>query len=375
MLITTSLNAQKHTGSSCAVKNGGSCPLPGSKGPQDQVSLGQETDWDPTQSFATLKEKKADGRVVLEGVRWGLNEVGAPAEWTGRFATTEIDPSKVKDVYVGLVPFMKDKLAHSILVFEFDESSPIKNENGETDNRLVLSVDARTKKGEPWSIKKGLKREYPLVYQMDSFGARVQRGNRQLGDRLVMHKLELDSDEKKRLIDRTLQEAVSPHENYHTIDNSCWTNVIDLLNDVTDGEQRIRKNSIASFGLTHRIGVIDPILGGSLLESSGLLAGEPGIVIQPDSQLHAEKRVSEKTNAFLQSMSNSALWTPACTVAGAAGLGALGYAIGGAIPGVLGGLLGGSLANIASREARVRNNVTFLNPEPFYPKVGVRPQG
>lgn len=312
-----------------------------------------------------------DGRVVLEGVRWGLDEVGAPSDWTGRFSATEIDPSKVKDVYVGLVPFMKDKLAHAILVFEFEEDSPIRNANGETDNRLVLSVDARVKKGEPWSIKKGLKREYPLVYQMDSFGARVQRSNRQLGDRLVMHKLGLDDNEKRKLIDRALEEAVSPHENYHTIDNSCWTNVIDLLNQVTDESQRIRKNSIPAFGLVHRVGVINPVLGGSLLEGSGLLAGEPGIVIQPDPKLHAKNRVSERTNAFMQTVTQSSLWTPGCTLAGAAALGALGH-LGGTIPAVMGALLGGTLANVASREARVRNNVTFVEPEQFYPKQGIK---
>ena len=370
MLITPSLSAQRYTGASTVSAKTASCPLPACNPPQDQVQLGEQ-EWDPTQSYATLKEKLPDGRVVLDGVRWGLDEVGAPSEWTGRFAATEIDPSKVKDVYVGLVPFMKDKLAHSVLIFEFDKDHPIKNANGETDNRLVLSVDARVKKGEPWSIKKGLKREYPLVYQMDSFGARVQRGNRQLGDRLVLHKLSLDKDEQKKLIDTVLTEAVSSHENYHTVDNSCWTNVIDLLNKVTDDSQHIRKNSIAALGLTHRIGVIDPIFGGSLLEASGLLAGEPGVVIQPDSELHAANRVSEKNNAFLQKVTRSSWWTPGCTVAGAAALGALGN-LAGPIPAAMGALLGGTLANVASREARVRNNVTFTEPDQFYPKQGIK---
>ncbi len=338
---------------------------------QDHVSF-DASDWDPTQSFATLKSQQSKGAVVLDGVRWGLNETGSDsADWTGRFDTTELDTKKVKDVFVGVVPFMKDKIAHSVLVFEFEEDSPIRNAHGETDNRLVLSVDARVKKGEAWSIKKGLKREYPLVYQLDSFGARVQRSNRQLGDRLILHKLDLNREEKTELIETALSEAVTPKENYHTTQNSCWTNVIDLLNRVTDDEQQIRKKSWLTLGLTNSLPVIDPVLAGSLLDASKLLAPGPGLVIQPDKARHGDKMVPETTNSFLRGISQSRWWTPGCTLGGAATGAAIGNAIGGVIPGIIGGILGASTASLVSREAKVRNNLTFTNAEQFYPKVGV----
>lgn len=330
----------------------------------DLVELSQ-AEWDPTQSYASLVEKNDSGRYVLDGVRWDYDEV-QPGEWQAGFYRTEVDTSKIKDVSVGIVPFMKDKMAHSILVFEFEEGHGIRNSKGETEDKLVLSVDARMKVGEEWSVRKGLKREMPLVYQLDSFSARVQRGCEHLGDKLILHKLDLDPDEKKALVTNSLEAAVTPKENYHSTRNSCWTNAIDLINKSVDGRQQIRKKSRLTGGLLHRFPIVNPALAGSVLRYSNLLADEPRLVIQPDKTRHPEKQVNESSHSFLKSVSKSKLWTPATIAIGAAALGSLGYAIGGTVPAVFGSFLGASIGGVGGDEVKVRSHQKFATAEQFY---------
>ena len=330
----------------------------------DSVEL-SDAPWDPTQSFASLVEKDDSGRYVLDGVRWDYDEV-KPGDWQAGFDRVEVNTSKIKDVSVGIVPFMKDKMAHSILVFEFEEGHGIKNSKGETQDKLVLSVDARMRVGEKWSVSRGLKREMPLVYQLDSFSARVKRGCEHLGDKLILHKLDLDQNEKKALITNSLDAAVTPKENYHSTRNSCWTNAIDLINKSVDSGQQIRKKSRLTGGLLHRFPIVNPVLAGSVLRYSNLLTDEPRLVIQADKTRHPDKQVSEKNNPILQTLSKSKAWTPAMIALGGAALGAAGYAVGGLIPAVFGGFLGASIGGVTGDEVKVRSQQVYAPAEQFY---------
>ncbi|MBX3169873.1 MAG: DUF4105 domain-containing protein [Candidatus Eremiobacteraeota bacterium] len=342
--------------------------------PADQVEI---KGWDPTTRYAGLAKRHLDGRVEIDGVRWGLEEVSqSKKEWTPRFSRTTIDTNAVKDVYLARAPFMAGiPMAHALLIVEFDEKRPMRNANGDEDNRLVLSVEAKMHEGERWDAMRGFKGDFPVVFQLGSFTDGVQRACRRLGTGIQMYKLKLDDQQKKMLLENSLDVSLArPDAPYHTTRNSCYSNVIDLVNSVVPRQQQIPKRSEWFAYLLQKPTSANAMLCGAALQDKGLLAEgnsqfiHNDLTLYPGSQTEATPRQKK-----LAAMSQHALWRPACRVGGAALGGGLGYAIGTLLPGagaavggIAGGLLGARLGRIAADEVRASCNVDYLSPQPWY---------
>ena len=349
-------------------------PKPDAAPASDKVEIGN---WDPTTRYAGLAKKHPDGRVEIDGMRWGLEEVGEKKkDWTPRFSRTTLDPNAVKDVYMARAPFMAGiPMAHALLVVEFDEKHPMRNANGDEDNRLVLSVEAKMHEGERWEAMRGFKGDFPVVFQLGSFTDGVQRACRRLGTGIQMYKLNLDDDQKKQLLQNALDVSLTdPDAPYHTTRNSCYSNVIDLVNSVVPSEQQIPKRSEWFAYLLQKPTSANAMLMGAALKDKGLLAEGNSQFIYNDLKLYPGSQTeATPREKRLASLSQHAAWRPACRVGGAALGGGLGYALGSLLPGtgqivagVAGGLLGARLGRIAADEVSASCNVDYLSPDQWY---------
>lgn len=340
----------------------------------DAVTLSGETPWtdprpwDRTQQPAVLQRRNDDGSVVLGGVRWGFVEQGSDpkTDWEPRFSPTTVDPSSIKDVYFGLEPF--PGAGHALMVFELDR--PITNAQGESDNRLVLSVEARKKEGEEWGALRGLGKNFGLVYQLGSFSDLVHKTCRRQGHRLELRKLNLSQQQKQELVNNALEEALADRtgEYYHTTRNSCYSGQLRLLNTVLEPEQQIPMRWNWAANLLYKPTAVTPVLSGAALKDKGLLVEGPGLLIQPDPGLHPDKQIDAGgLRGTLKSLSSQSWWTPTLRIAGGLAGALAGHQFGGVLPTLIGGYLGQHVANVAAQEISVSTNVEMTEPTQFYP--------
>lgn len=305
---------------------------------QDHLAI----NWNPTQTPSKLVQRDGD-KYTLSNFRWGfVEESGKKSEdWAPRTASTTIDASKVKDVYLALEPFFPEVVAgHGLLVFEMEEDGAVQSANGEKDFGFALSVEARRPVGEKYGLLTGMKKSFGMIYQMGSLSDQLQKVTRQRGHKLVLHRLELDNEQKQQLIRDGLDAAVEDRlgEWYHTLTNSCYTGDVDLINGVVPESQKMaRWTRHLKFA---RLATALPALGGATLKQQGLLADEPITALQPDAELYPGKqdKVGSVQTALARA-SRSGLWKPGFQVAGAGIGGAAGYAIGSSF-GQIGGLVG-----------------------------------
>ena len=311
---------------------------------------------------AQLLERLPDGRLRIGNVRNGFTE---PAQggafgptWEPRWTEIVVDPKKITNCSTVVEPFTPEWAAgHVMSLFEFSEPIP-----GLGSNKLVLSMEARLREGEKYNMWKGLKKTFQPVYQLCSLGDRVQKSCRGQGHRLIIHKLDLTTEQKEQLVRNGLETAIRDHsaEWYHTTRNSCYTTQTDLLNTVLD--KQIPRWLIP--GIVERPSFALPVSAGLNLYRRGHLDPSPAVLIQPDRQLHPEKQVRRSK---LTSLAQSPIWTPACTLAGAALGGVVGRSLAG-LPGLAAGALGaGYAASLGADFLKVRTHVAPHASEGYYP--------
>lgn len=311
---------------------------------------------------AQLLERLPDGRLRLGDVRNGFVEKGTTFsnDWEPRWTEVTVDPSKVTSYSMMVEPFAPEWAAgHVMGVFEFSEPIP-----GLGTNQLVVSMEARLREGEKYDMWKGIHKTFQPVFQLCSMGDRVQKSCRGQGHRMVMHQLELEPTQLRKLLDNSLTEATRDHskEWYHTTRNSCYTTQTDLINSVL--ENKIPRWLVP--GLVERPSFAFPGSAGLTLTRNGLLSDRPARLIQPDRTLHPNLQV--KPHEFLRKLSTNPVFTPAATLAGAALGGWAGNALAG-LPGLAVGALGvGYGASLGADYLKVRTNVTPNPCEGYYPQ-------
>ena len=124
-----------------------------------------------------------------------------------------------------VVPFAKrSDLAHTMVSFGFNDG-----------RYLSISVEARRKVGQVYSVLKGLFRAYPLVYviadERDVIGHRTECR----GDDVHLYRSAATPKESACFLRSMLERADKLHrepENYNTLLNNCLTNLRDHVNAV-----------------------------------------------------------------------------------------------------------------------------------------------
>jgi len=334
--------------------------------------------WDPNQVPSQMIGKSGD-KFTVSNFRWGFKEEGVSESWKPQFANTEIDTSKVKNVYLTLQPFAPEVVAaHGLLVFEMEGDEAIKGENGEKDFGLALSVEARSPEGEAYNLLKGLKKTFGQVYQLGSLSDQMQKVGRKRGHKLVLHRLDIDSKQKKALLQNSLDAATEDRlgEWYHLLTNSCITADIDLINSVVpDSQQMARWSKIFKFS---RPATMLPVVAGATLKKKGLLADEPVRVINPDPAIFPEIQ-HEKTglHSTLGALSRSWAWKPGFVLSGTGVGGALGHVIGsqfgpvGQIVGTAAGALTGAWAGDRTSDViAVKTDIEVQSQSDWYAEMG-----
>lgn len=321
--------------------------------------------WDAQFQPAKLVSQDGD-KVTLSGVRWGYDEVSVnSAEWEPRFRDTQIDTSKLKDVYLGMEPSLG---GHSTLVFEFDE--PIQSSDGAfQDDKLVVSVEAYRHEGKPYKFWEGKDKNYGLVYQLGSFSDRTQHASRKIGRPQELRKLKLDTEQKAKLLSHALDESLKDRtgDYYHTTRDSCYTGAQKLVEAVVDGG--LDRWAIPG-GVMLKPTMVLPPLSALAFDDRGLLADEPAQVYQPDPKLHPDKQRKDSFyDPLVSKLSHKhpTVWKRAFQAAGAgAGL-AVASGIG------LGWI--GSVATVAASAAttgvladhlRLSSGQQYINPTQYY---------
>lgn len=320
--------------------------------------------WDNQFSMAKLISRDGD-KVRLSGIRWGYDENGAPANWTTRVKDTEIDTGKLTDVYVGMEPMLN--VGHSTLIFEFSE--PIKTLDGkDQDNRLVLSVEALRKEGQPYKPWYGFGKDFGLVYQMGSFSDRVQHTARKVGRSQELRRLNLTSEQKSDLLELALTESLKDRtgDYYHTTRDSCYSGTIKLLDQVVEGGMK----EWAVPKLMLKPTMVAPSLTALAFNDRGLLADEPCQIIQPDAKMYPDAQRAE--NKWIDPVVNKlskkspTLWKRAFQAAGVAAGAAACQGLGaGLVTTLVGAAATGATAGVLADHLRLSAGHTYLSPEQF----------
>ena len=204
-----------------------------------------EKPWSALQRAATKLPDSNSERVHLDGVRWDIaeDETGKLLE-QGVFRDTYVEPSKVKDVYLVVMPFT-DKPGnlpgHAQLTFEFEPDAPIVDSLGNRDNALAISMEVHFRQGESWNPVPDEENPQPIIYQLGTGADATERAIGFYKYPLQRYKLELSSTQKEQLLRERLEEATRDHSDniYHPVTNSSLSTLIDAVNKVVPDWQKI----------------------------------------------------------------------------------------------------------------------------------------
>lgn len=208
-----------------------------------------ERDWSLDQKILSTISKQGD-IVTITDVR--NFTYASTTTYTPNYYTKNYDLTKLKKVWYIVEPFSGYKgAAHTFLSFEFEDNI-----------FLAVSVEIRKEIGEKFDAKKGLLREYELMYVFADEKDAVKLRTNFRKDTVYMYPVQT-TPEKTRLlfadiITRAQVLALQP-EFYNTFFNNCTTNIITHVNKITPG--RIPFSYAAVFPeysdiVAHKLGLI-----------------------------------------------------------------------------------------------------------------------
>lgn len=215
-----------------------------------------DREWDEDVRVLAGVEFPEGGTVRLTGVRdWSYSR---DAVLTRDYFDAEYDPADIVDVwFYEQVLDGTGWIAHTFLVFEFDESYG--------DRRFLgLSVETRREVGEEYSIVGGMLRTFEVTHIWATERDLVTRRVQYLDYPLTRWRLEIPPEVRGRIFRKFAQEtaelAVAPRW-YHTALNNCTSSLIRYVNESEPGAIPLH----VSYVLTgraddhlRRLGFLDP---------------------------------------------------------------------------------------------------------------------
>ncbi len=266
--------------------------------------------WQKDQRPAKYLKTTEDGRIHMENVRCGFKEGKEDIDWEPIFKEVSVDPEKVKSVYLVIEPFAPEWIAgHALSYFEFEDDGPVTASDGKTAKGLVLSIEARLKEGESYNLIDGMKDKFLNVYQLGTWEDTIQKCSRRRGHKLIKYKLNFTEAEKKEFLKKSLEKAFQSHDKdyYNTLNNSCYSNQVGLINSILPKERRINEWIIPK--LMRNPGTNIPNTAGFALGATGIINNEPPVKINPDKELFPDKQIKTSfTGEALKSVSGMRGW-------------------------------------------------------------------
>jgi hypothetical protein len=133
---------------------------------------------------------------------------------------------RLQKVYLLVEPFGKIRgPAHTLLCFEFDDG-----------NYLALSVEVRRFESEKFSLIKGFRKYYQLLYVIGTEDDLVKLRSNYRKDKTYLYPLRVSPQKVRALFLDMLKGANKSRLNpeyYHTLKNTCTTKLVDHANNVS----------------------------------------------------------------------------------------------------------------------------------------------
>ena len=189
---------------------------------------------------ATLVEK-SKGAFVLDGFRWGVDENMDPI-----FKRTTIQPELIKDIYYWSENFPPEWLAaHGMLGFVMKNKHGVVAEDGTRDIGFAVSIEARTRTDQKYSLFKGLKRGeegFQLIYQVSGYTDVMQVRVSKRKHTLEQYRLLLTEEQKIKMVKNALNLSIEDWQDefYHTLKKSCVTGALEIINTVLPEDNKIK---------------------------------------------------------------------------------------------------------------------------------------
>ena len=182
----------------------------------------QPVDWSPEQAQPAIIDWHSPQQHTIQYIRNNLYRT--PHDFDTRHITRTFNLTELRNLYYVVEPFsFLPGTAHTFLSFGF--------ENGET---FSISVEARRKANESFSLLRGLTRTYRLIYiigtEQDVVGLRVRHRNHVV----CRYPVRIEPEALQQLWTSMLKRAHQLNEQpeyYHTLFNSCIMNIIRHLNE------------------------------------------------------------------------------------------------------------------------------------------------
>ncbi|MEK7579444.1 MAG: DUF4105 domain-containing protein [Patescibacteria group bacterium] len=180
--------------------------------------------WSPDQDvLPTVKIEKEN--ITIKNIRNFTYR--STTEYTPGYYDRTILLDEVQTVWFMMEPFDTAGAAHTLVSFGLSDGTYI-----------AISVEIRKEKGESFSPLKGLFREYELVYviadERDVIGFRANYRH----DDVYLYPVVVTSEQAQAFFLSMVTRAQALQEKpefYNTITNTCTTNIVDHVNEISPG--------------------------------------------------------------------------------------------------------------------------------------------
>lgn len=188
----------------------------------------------PAETFPAMEQDRkpaaqvsnSGGVRVLGGVRFERDAASNTYAWR----ELRIEDAGLDEVYFG---YRSGGVGHSFLLFTFKSGA---ESAGKTVSGLVVEALPWKKKGEEYSpFGGGITGKYALVWNMVSWDGFLETAVGRDGLYVDVYPMKVSREEKLRLLDEAVSEAVRSHEGeaYHTFFNSCSSNALKVFTRAT----------------------------------------------------------------------------------------------------------------------------------------------
>lgn len=190
------------------------------------------------------------------------------------FTTARVDPDRIRCAWLCLKPFAPRWLAaHAAILLEM-EPGGFTNLDAEEGGGIVISYEALMRAGQKYSLVEGQQGKYPVVYVAGTWDDFVFKSVRLDSSVVKRWKLALSPAELRNLEMAVGRTALADHsgEKYNTLNHSCVTAVVDLINQAVPENRRLRKGWLGT-PIPNPSWMLPTLLDRSL-RRKGLIVGE-----------------------------------------------------------------------------------------------------
>lgn len=188
----------------------------------------------PPTRLENVSRRDRDFVFQVRDFRWDFVE--GPDSWTADFGDARVDTSQVTGISLVWYPFFPERIAgHTSLLLHTRPGAIhriVDEELVPTDSQgVVISLEARMKKGEKYGFKDGVTGKFGVVYSVSTWENYIERCIDVYQGAIHRWQLSIDEAEAREYAYAAMAHALLDHndETYWLTRNSCSTSVMDML--------------------------------------------------------------------------------------------------------------------------------------------------